>query len=100
MPEKSWKPAIAVALAIALAAGAYLLGAWMHRGDYVCVMTSAGTVVCGRSSGPVGAASPGQPPLVQPQWLSYQEGRRKVSETACRDDKDGTRVCRTTEYYE
>jgi hypothetical protein len=98
----SWKPlAIVAAAVLALALGAFLFGSWYsRRAEHVCVLTSEGTVVCGSLSGPAGWISSGGRPLVQPQGINYQEGRRKVTETRCRDEAEGVQVCTTTEHFE
>jgi hypothetical protein len=83
----------------AVALAAFAFGAWHNARQYLCVMSPSGTVVCGQRSGPAAAAGTGAP-LVQPQAVSYQHGRKKVTETRCHKDAEGVELCRTTEYYE
>jgi hypothetical protein len=99
-PERSWKPFIAVAAALALAAGAFLAGLWAGSPREICVMSPSGTMVCGPASGPAGAAARLGSPVVVPQGEGYREGRKKVTESRCGKDEEGVQVCRTTEYYE
>ncbi|MDR1042207.1 MAG: hypothetical protein LBR80_19000 [Deltaproteobacteria bacterium] len=94
----SWKPALIAVLVAGLAVAAFIIGAWYHKQQFVCVMTASGTVVCGQSSGPAGGAAGAS--FVQPQAESYREGRRKVTETRCHNDEQGVQICRTTEYSE
>jgi hypothetical protein len=94
-----WRPAVIALIVFGLVIGAFILGTWYNRHRYVCVMTPAGTVVCGQSSGPAGVAGAGEP-LVQPQGRSYRDGRRKVTETRCHEAEDGSQSCQKTERYE
>jgi hypothetical protein len=94
-----WYPAVIALAVCVIALGAFAFGAWYHSRQFVCVVSPAGTVVCGRGSGPAGAAADGGP-LVRAQGLNYREGRQKVTETRCRSDEDGVQICRTTEFFE